>query len=639
MLSDRAQDTDGLAADPARKLPALSSGEARTNSQSHWWVLAWLVVAAYTGVYAWQISKHSAVPYWDQTNYVRKVYSIADRWEDPSIGVVARLSPKALLATGPSNRPPLLMLPPAVIWGSAAQPQQMAMSWLLIRMMALVMGVWILSRVAGTARWAPAALCLILGRQDFLKINQNLYLMDLQFSSFGLLVVSLVIWAVIGRTATAAGLAALSGVALTLIKPQGLPFVLPLFALLLVERLQFELWPGQEPRNRSRSDRLSSLGGLVLALATMAIALLYLMSTDYWTAVRAQWELGQRGFWTWRFDAATLWAIVSGVLPPWLLASALGVALLGIVPRFRVRRTAILPMRLWIMLGVFVAWWLVFSLGMAYAVDPRVVWSIAPVTTVLAMMFLCRGGSSTIAFTTCSVGLFALSLGISAFGWPNAGRVSPGLLLGPPVAQQTIVADVGIRTLVTTVDLEVRKHRPLPLPVGVLVLTTSEYVDYEGMNLAARWANNHRWSTIRYEPVPFGATGFDFSILFGERAKEDGGWFLTKEKLKTIQLAGDAFVDLLVIESLVEDPASPLRSILEPVAKVAIRQPIVAETHLFGGGPQGWLDDSVTLWRRVRAPSPAETYATLALVEPRYRGKPGHDWMVAQLAEAKARAR
>ena len=150
------------------------------------------------------------------------------------------------------------------------------------------------------------------------------------------------------------------------------------------------------------------------------------------------------------------------------------------------------------------------------------------------------------------------------------------------------------------------------------------------MNLAARWANRNQWSAIRYESVPFGAAGFDFSETFGRPAPGERGWFLTKRLRRSTKLASDAFMDMETMETLIQDVASPLFGLFEPVASLPIHQPLVAETSLLAGGGDGWLDDSVTLWRQTRRPTADETRAAIAFVEPRYVGKAGHDRMVQQ---------
>jgi len=593
-----------------------------------WWWAAWLVALVYTTSYGWQISQHTAIPYFDQTNYVWKVYAIAEKMDDTGGSWTSRLqllNPRLYLSAEPANRPPLMMLVPAAIAGTRASPHLMAYSWLVMRMAALLVGMWLLAVVFGNARWVPAALAVILGSPAFLTVNPALYLMDLPFASLGLLAFGLIARALIVRTTNATLLAASGGLALVLVKPQGLAFLFPLYAVLGVERLvhTVQAWQADsDPAHRCRVLRSFSVFASLLALLVLTFWLV--MRSPYGIAVERQYAWGSQGYWQPHVDSSTLWFILTGLVPPWVVATAAWGAARRAMHGTSVPMESPPSARLWLLAVIGGAWWLLFNLVITYAIDPRVIWAIGPVLVAFAMALSCGGSRWATGVTILAIAAFALAEGIALFGWPRMKSASPGMVLGPPVVKQTLVEDVGIRPLVASVEREVRRQIPAAHPVTVMTLMCDEYVEYAGMNLAARWANGDRWSDILYEQFPWGADGFDIPSVFGDPAPRRRGWFLTKQVRKAINIRADAFITMHAIDALIEDPSSPIHGLFDPVLTMPVRQPRSDDPM------DGWLDDSVTLWRQTRSPTMAELHAAAVFVEPRYRGTVGEGRMTDQ---------
>ena len=106
--------------------------ESRTQAMLHWSVAA-MIVLAYSLYYGQMVMRHPAVPYFDQTNYMYQIYHIHNVWKNAS-GVADYFQ---ILGGAFPERPPLLMIPLALLWGDHARPQPVALLWLGIRLSVL----------------------------------------------------------------------------------------------------------------------------------------------------------------------------------------------------------------------------------------------------------------------------------------------------------------------------------------------------------------------------------------------------------------------------------------------------------------------------------------------------------------------
>ncbi len=197
-----------------------------------YWAISILIAAIYVAYYATQITHYNAIPFFDQTNYISRIYYILDAWH-ASHGFL-KFDPHLILGGSFSSRPPLMMIPAALMWGDHAQPQSVAILWLIIRTCVLIFSLFVISRIADTARFVPAALLTILGSTFLLEIHPHLYLMDHTFTFFALASFALCLLDLKLQTWRTAALNAIAAVALLLIKPAALSFLFPEFCVIAV---------------------------------------------------------------------------------------------------------------------------------------------------------------------------------------------------------------------------------------------------------------------------------------------------------------------------------------------------------------------------------------------------------------------
>ena len=296
----------------------------------HWlWIAAWMILAIYTAAYASMIRQYRAIPYWDQSGYVMKTYNLVEQWNAAGVGApsllsrtAAHLDPNLYLNASPPLRPPLLEMLPALMWRHRATAHDMAYTWLLLRGAFLMAGAWVLARHVGDARWVPAALAVTLASQGFLKLNQNLYLMDVPFACCALLAAALVARAMRRRSMRACLLAGAGTIALLLIKPQALAFMFPFYLFLLIERIFYEyrnlaLRGNARPTgDRNPNNPPTPIAALIkfsIALLLILLAIIYLLQSPYGQAAAYQYKLNTQGFWAHGIDRQFLIAILAGL--------------------------------------------------------------------------------------------------------------------------------------------------------------------------------------------------------------------------------------------------------------------------------------------------------------------------------------
>jgi hypothetical protein len=595
------------------------------------------LVAAYAATYSFLIHAYSAIPYWDQTNYVFKTYRIAAAWTASGgswANRLHRLDPALYLGAFPELRPPLPNLLPALLWGGKATAHQMAYVWLFLRVAFLVSGFWVLARVLRATRWLPLAAALVLASQPFLKLDQNLYTVDVPFAACGLLAVACAARAMQRRTAGALLLACSSALALLLIKPQALAFIGPFLAFVCVERLAHEgrTWTS----STDRRARILELARWSIVLVVFLAAIVYLRSSPYGAAAAAQYGMALKGYWFHDPDWTYLWITLAGLLPPVVAAVVVAAAV-----RWRVlaRRRPQLPstergprvepsLLLFASFGVLS--WLLFHLRFAGVFDTRLVWAISPVVACAAAIFLARFRILGRVVTAIAVAWFLFALSVTAGALPLRELPSPGSVLGPRIVRQKRHADVGIAAMTARTDRAIRAIRPDDRSVDVEVLACDEFVQAESFNLAARWANRDRPSSIVYLEEPWGDGGFDISEAFDAR---NHAWFLTKSVRPTTTLDPSTFVDMRIIEILIRHPYSPIHALFEKCAELPIQQPVLAETPIVPSPREDeLLSSSLALWHLRRPLSAQEYRDSIAFVLKRYEGRSGHAAMALQLS-------
>jgi hypothetical protein len=588
-------------------------GKKLPMAGSPWvWLLVWGIAVVYTAYFATMIHRHTAVPYFDQQNYVSKTYFIAEQWKSVHPRW-KRLDPNLVVDSQPAMRPPLMMVVPALLWGIHATPQNMAYAWLVQRMLFLMAGVWVLTRVVRDRRWAPAALCLLLGSQQFLQVEPNLYMMDLGFVSVGLFSAGLVAWAMQRHVWWVDLLAGVGTMAAFLVKPQGLPFIVPFLGIATLERVVWVF------RAKGWRPWIALVQWVVVMGATVWLVR-YLLNGLYGQAVKQQYAWGKEGYWNTPWSWGLARQVFPGVMPGWLLAAvvALGVWML-------VRRREVGGLRIkragWVVVAFFggVLSWLVFTLLLTYAVDPRIVWSIAPLTVCAGMIFLWRRWAWGMVGTLVAAGVFVLNMGIAAEGSPWEGV--DWVMMGAPVVQQHPVAEVGEREAVKKIEAVVNATGATVGGGGttVEVVTCGEYVDYAGMTLASRWMNHDQWSHFTYQQFPFGDGGFEVATEFDPQRTV---WFVTRNDAPDVGVSARALLNMHAIEALIVDPASPIHGLFSE----RLRSPVHVPRDGVSSG------DTLVLWHLKRGLTAKELRDSAAFILPMYAGYVGQEQMTTELA-------
>src|SRR5262249_35089342 len=117
------------------------------NRNAMFLAISILIAAIYVAYYAKQITLYNAIPHFDQSNYISRIYYILDAWHS-SHGFFKYFDPRLILGGAFSTRPPLMMIPAAIMLGEHAEPQSVAILWLVIRICVLIFSLFVISRIA-----------------------------------------------------------------------------------------------------------------------------------------------------------------------------------------------------------------------------------------------------------------------------------------------------------------------------------------------------------------------------------------------------------------------------------------------------------------------------------------------------------
>src|SRR5262245_46663276 len=361
----------GPPAAPPNRTPI---AESRTHRRVSW-CLAAAIVLAYAFYYGAMVMRHTAVPYFDQTNYISRIYSIHDAWVNCS-DLLHCISPELVLGGAFPARPPLLMIPAAALWGAKARPHAVAILWLVLRLAALMLALFLFSHSFQTTRFVPGALLAVLGSAFFLDVHPHLYQMDQPFALFGLLAFALLLRDLPKPSPWTGIPAALGTLALLLIKPVALSFVFPMYVVLATRG--FGALVAVWRRRASLAPWLAWVG----VYAAMLVAIFLLWRSPYGQAVAQQYKEGSRGYWAWHPTLIDAFQFAALIIPVWLFA-------LLATSLWWQRRIA---MPGWLLVCGLVTpiWWYVFNMFLTYTVDPRIIASGMPVAVSSAFLALHR---------------------------------------------------------------------------------------------------------------------------------------------------------------------------------------------------------------------------------------------------------
>lgn len=557
--------------------------------------LACALALAYAFFYGGLIWRSDAVPTFDQTAYMNKTEAIAEAiWHRPW----EALHPWTYLGEPAANRPPLMMVPAALVLGPGASPQAVAACWMVLRLGLLLLGLVVVDRqLRGDAQapapwWMPAALAAILAAPGSLTVYPHMLMMDHAFEAMGLVAFGLLVRDLRMRTARTAAWGAAAGLGLFLIKPAGLVFAFPLGVLLAVRAVQLY--------RREPHAPVAALRGWLWPYAVGAAVLGLILVSPYGVAVVQQYALGAKGYWHTPGGVLKTVGMLALIFPPWLLAlAAAAVVWRGGgdgVGRGEAARVVVGA-------GLAVAvWWFVFNAFLTYTLDPRIVPAAMPVAVVACAVVV--AGRAGMAWVGTVAGVLLLGGAMA-----DAGGVMPegvrrvANIAAPLPGLQGAVREVGLMN----VAMEIRRSVGGEGRAGrVLMVCHDDFVEVDALKLALRYSPGS--AEIGVECFPWGATDLELGRTFSRF-----GWYVTKARRKATPLSGDVWTNMLALDALILDPRSPLAGKFEAVATLPIQQ--------------GSFHDTVTLWRLASVPSAEETAAAAAFVLPRYRGTAGEAGM------------
>ena len=581
-----------------------------SESQGRVWVngvLSLGIVLAYIAFYVSYIHQHTALPYADEAGYVMKTYQISDQG-------IHFWNLSRLIAVQPSVRPPLFPAIAAAILGSRASEQQIAIAWLVIRMLALVAGAGIISRLFRRSAIMPALLLIVLGTPFFMTFR-GLYMMDQPFTCFALLAFAAFLYDDLHPSWRSSLAVAASVILLFLIKPAAPVLVMPL----CVVRALRAAWQWRSKRPPWREIVLWAAG-----YAVLGAIMLILIASPYGQASRDQYRLGSLGYWAIDLAWNRTLRLSTAMMP---VVCIVGVLLFIVSPRRAHHK--------WIILYVVVtiAWWACFNFILSYTTDERITVNVMPMFAAGVLVLLASRPRALLALSCIAAAVFSWNLLIVN------GNVAP-LALGTwderfPV-QATYcepAVDPGARRLAQKLNGLLPDNPPSP-EACVNVVFTDHFFNALSVSLAVReLAFDHgRITPHQVLNYPVGEKPFSFETFLRSR------WFVTEAINKTYDGSREAmFVDALAADQLLTDMQSPIRGALEIAETFPIKRP---SRH----GSDGILyspimDDAVTLWRLKRELTPAEKVASLEFVLPLFtnpattRGQ-----MEALIREQKSRA-
>ena len=603
----------------------------RCCAARRWWVMVWVIVLLYTGLYGAQIWRHTAVPYFDQAGYLQKVYSIKDKIRAHRMDA---LKLNTYLTAEPTVRPPLMMVVPAFLPGKYAVPRVIGEYWLLCRVAGLLAGAWVLTKVVGDGvrRVLPALFLIVLANWIYMQLNPPQYMMDAIFASFALLAFALVGWDMKRMTVASAAWCAAGALLLQLTKPAGVALEFPMFVVLVIRNV---VWIVQEHR-AGREWGARTVGRGMVYGAFLGCMYYLLQVSAYGEGVRSQYEWGRQGYWDFGRD---FWEGLFILVPGWLVVLAAGWGVWAWVKKgsgvggqgseqkvavdSRNEETAVR----WLLAagGVTVVWWAIFSAELTYTYDVRVTLGGFVIAVAVVLVLIRKSAWAVTAVTAGGVILFACSVGAATVlleAHPLATWHKTVSLVPNP---QRPIKELGLIPLMGDVQKEILGEEA---SASLVVVCIDDMVEAQALALALRFANGGKGSALSLQSIPWADQGLDLESLLVHRH-----WFLTKAPRNSTDLTGSPFAVLRAVDALLVQPESPLHEIVTPRLTRVIMQPVSASATKLTLAENPLEAQTITLYRLDRRPTPKELLAALAFIEPELKGTK----LEASVAEARGR--
>jgi hypothetical protein len=544
------------------------------------------------------ITRHTCLPFYDAYVYLIKTWHIAAAFHSASF--LGKLNPHLYMDPWPAERPPFLLAIAGIVLGSTSQPATVAVLWFGLRVGAILLALYLLTREFRTARFVPACLLVILG-SPIMGNFTRLYLIDEPFAAFGLLAFALIVIDHRRNTVLSAIGASLGILALFLIKPVAPAFLLPIilvraaYVLVPIIRERKEAWP-----------KIRRLIPWCIPYAALLIAMLFLLyGTPYGSAIHAQYQLGQTGYWHVDLGAKQAFVLISYVLPPWILLSLLIVAPLA--RRWPNKAILVYGLTMWLC-------WNLFSFS-TYTVEDRLIGQAMPVVVTALLIFLCQ--RPTPAFLMTLVALFSFSYNtLVATGylvlrqdWVSTQIVSD-LMPGTGWAVQP-VEEIGLIPFAR----KLLKVVPKEGPVHIYATEGDVFSEPLAIDLAIRVVSPSDFERVSVDWVPMLPTQFSLTDFCQRR------WYITK----TIRPASGGYtntglwVAVNTFHKLLTDPQSPLHPYFHELFRSPIHQPD--------------LQDSLVVWELPAPPPPKAIAAALRWIEPQLPEKAWKAAIQRQLAK------
>ena len=549
---------------------------------SRWsWPVGIAVAMIYTLAFSAFITRHTVLPFYDAYGYLTKSWHIAEAFH--SVSFWGRFNPHLYIDPWPAERPPLLLAIAGIVLGAHSQPATVAVLWFGLRVGAILAALYLLSREFRSSKFVPATLMVIFG-SPIMGNFTRLYVMDEPFAAFGLLAFALILIDHRRNTILSAVGASIGIFSLFLIKPVAPAFLLPL----ILVRALYVIIPIIRERKHAWSLIRSRIPWALPYAALFVTMLLLIYATPYGPAIRAQYQLGQTGFWHVDVTARQAFMLISYVLPTWI---ALALLLASPLAR-RWPNKAVLVYGL-----VMFLWWNLFSFS-TYTIEDRLIGQAMPVVVTAILLFLCQRPAP--AFLITLVALFSFTYNAFIFSGRiilRQERFSTQLisdLFPGPVWPVIPVGEIGLipfaRQLVKVV--------PPTGPIHIYAVEGDVYSEPLAIDLAIRVVSPANFERISIDWVPtlpeqFSLTDFcNRHLVITKTLRPTSGGYTNT----------GLWVSVNTFHKLITDPQSPIHPYFQKVFEAPIHQPD--------------LEDTFVVWSLKNPPPPEAMAAALKWIEP-----------------------
>ena len=544
------------------------------------WPVTLSVGVIYVVCFASFINRHTSLPFWDGYVYVQKTLNLAEKFHRASF--VERLNPALYLNQMQPERPPLLIATAAIVLGPKPGNAQIAYVWMTVRVLIILLALYLLSREFGSARFAPAA-ALVIFSSPLMCNFERLYMMDEPFAAFGLLAFALTLMDDRRQTMGSAFAAAGGLLALFLVKPVAPAFVLP-WCIIRGVRALLPLRYGK-PQLR---PLIAWMSPYILLLGIM-LALVY--ASPYGPGIREQYKLGLAGYWNAEVTGPEAFRLLAVMVPPWVLLVCL--------PALRFWRTfQHKPMLLYVIGGV--AWWVVFSFFLTYAIQDRLLGQAMPYVVTGLLIWACQRPAIT-AVATLTAALFftyniSAATGVVKVRY-NSKTYKRVQLISPVPGHQRPVPEIGLIPFARQLHAAIKPEKK-EMAYGVF---GDVYVEPNALNMALRIAFEKPRVQIR--GIPVSPEKFHLAAFCSQR------WFITKTRRPNAGRTGTGlWTTINCVDAVIKNPESPLHGYFKKEIEVPIHQP--------------GFEDTLVLWHLPSRPPDSAIVDTLRWLKPRLVNDP-----------------